>query len=135
MIARCILTKLKLKRKICKKCAESKKISSEDSVKIKKALKGLPKEIKVPKLTPGIKILRAKGCKYCNFTGYQGRIAIFEAFLIDDETEKFILTSPSIGALRKLAIKKGMVLMRQDGFIKVLEGTTTIEEVDRVTFE
>jgi len=49
--------------------------------------------------------------------------------------EKFILTSPSIAALRKVAIKKGMVTMKQDGLIKVLEGITTIEEVERVTGE
>jgi len=123
----------RLVRKVCEKCIEFKKISASDLVKIKKALKGLPKEIKVPNLTSAIKIPQTKGCKHCNFTGYQGRIAIFEAFLIDDEIEKFILTSPSIGALRKLATKKGMILMRQDGFIKILEGITTIEEVERVT--
>ena len=86
-------------------------------------------------MTSDIKIPKAKGCRRCNSTGYRGRIAIFEAFLIDDEIEKFILTSPSIGALRKLATKKGMVLMRRDGFMKVLQGITTIDEVERVTAE
>ena len=47
--------------------------------------------------------------------------------------EKFVLTKPSIVALRDMAVKRGMLLVRQDGFIKVLEGITTIEEVDRVT--
>ena len=103
--------------------------------KIKKALIGLPKGIEIPELTSNIKTPKAKGCKHCNSTGYSGRISIFEAFLIDDEIEKFILTSPSIGALRKLAIKKGMVLIRQDGFMKVLQGITTIDEVERVTAE
>lgn len=125
----------RLVRKVCQKCLKFKKISPKDLAKIKKALKGFPKEVKIPKLTSEIKIPYVKGCQYCNFTGFRGRIAIFEAFLIDDEMEKFILTSPSIRTLRKLAVKKGMVLMRQDGFIKVLQGLTTIEEVERVTGE
>ena len=49
--------------------------------------------------------------------------------------EKFVLTKPSIVALRDMAVKKGMLLVRQDGFIKILEQVTTIEEVNRVTSE
>jgi type II secretory ATPase GspE/PulE/Tfp pilus assembly ATPase PilB-like protein len=125
----------RLVRKICKKCAESKKISNEDLEKIKKGLKGMPKNIKLPKFDAKIKIPEARGCKACNATGYRGRVGIFEAFLIDDEMEKFILTSPPIAALKEKAIKKGMVTMHQDGLIKVLEGTTTIEEVEKITGE
>lgn len=125
----------RLVRKVCKKCVEFKKASPEDLKKIKKALKGLSKEIKIPEITASIKIPHAKGCKECNSFGYKGRIGIFEFFLNDTDMEKFILTSPSISSVRELAIKKGMVLMRQDGFIKVLEGTTTIEEIERVAAE
>ncbi|MBI2038631.1 MAG: hypothetical protein HYT19_01775 [Candidatus Nealsonbacteria bacterium] len=49
--------------------------------------------------------------------------------------EKFILKSPSIAELKEKAVKSGMVTMKQDGFIKILEGMTTIEEVERVTGE
>jgi len=125
----------RLVRKVCKKCVEIEKVSSPGLVKIKKALRGLSKGIKIPKLTSELKIPKIKGCKQCNFTGYQGRVGIFEAFLVDEEIEKLILTSPSISALRKKAEKKGMTSMRQDGFIKVLEGTTTIEEIERITAE
>ena len=125
----------RLVRKVCKKCVEFKKASPEDLKKIKRALKGLSKEIKIPEITTSIKIPQAKGCKECNSSGYKGRIGIFEFFLNDTDMEKFILTSPSIASIRELAIKKGMVLMRQDGFIKILEGATTIEEIERVTSE
>ena len=118
----------RLVRKVCQKCAKFEKISLPDFEKIKKALKKVP-------ISSALKIPQAKGCKDCNFTGYQGRIGIFEAFLVDDEMEKFILTSPSISALREKAIKKGMLTMHQDGMIKVLEGITTIGEVERVTGE
>ena len=118
----------RLVRKVCKKCNILRKANSQELKKLKKALKWVPQK-------SGIKIPQAKGCKNCNFTGYRGRMGIFEAFLIDDEMEKFILKNPSIAALRKMAIKKGMVSMRQDGLIKVLEEITTIEEVERVTGE
>jgi len=116
----------RLVRKVCKKCVEFKKAMPEDLNKIKKALKKVPKIIRIPK---------ANGCKECNFTGYKGRIGIFEFFLVDDKMEKFILTSPSISSLRDLAIKKGMIPMYQDGLMKVLEGITTIEEIERVITE
>jgi type II secretory ATPase GspE/PulE/Tfp pilus assembly ATPase PilB-like protein len=125
----------RLVRKICPDCARLKTISSQELKEIKKSLKNLPPEIEIPKITKKIKVPQTKGCRYCNLTGYRGREAIFESFLIDEEMENFILKSPSISSLRKLAQKKGMVSMRQDGFIKVLKGITTIEEVDRVTSE
>ncbi|HHE67659.1 MAG TPA: type II/IV secretion system protein [Candidatus Parcubacteria bacterium] len=123
----------RLPRKVCQKCVKFVEPSKKDLKKIKHNLSGLKKEI-LPKnfLKGTFKIPLAQGCKNCNFTGYRGRIGIFETFLVDDEMERFILKSPSIVAMRKMAIKKGMVLMRQDGLIKVLEGITTIEEIERV---
>ena len=123
----------RLVRKICRKCAKLEKISPSDFEKLKKALKKIPK--KIIKYSLASRVPRAKGCKDCNLTGYRGRIGIFEAFLVNDEMEKFILTSPSISALREEAKEKGMLTMYQDGIIKVLEGITTLEEVERVTGE
>jgi type II secretory ATPase GspE/PulE/Tfp pilus assembly ATPase PilB-like protein len=125
----------RLVRKVCKKCSQLKKVNSLELKKIKEALGDLPRGVKAPKITNLTKIPQAKGCKQCNFTGYRGRVGIFESFLVDDEMEKFILQNPSIAALRKKAIQKGMVLIRQDGFLKVVEEITTIEEVERVTGE
>jgi type II secretory ATPase GspE/PulE/Tfp pilus assembly ATPase PilB-like protein len=126
----------RLPRKVCKKCVEFVNPSPLDLKKIKEGLKGVRKEILPPAFfKANFKIPQAKGCSDCNFTGYKGRIGVYETFLVDDEMEKFILTNPSIVAMRELAIKKGMVLMHQDGLIKVLEGITTIEEVERVTGE
>ncbi|MBZ9572871.1 type II/IV secretion system protein [Patescibacteria group bacterium] len=124
----------RLVRKVCKKCVKLEKPAEKELTKIKEELKSLAKEVKIPYLN-NLKIPEAKGCKSCNFTGYRGRIGIFEFFLIDDEMENFILKSPSISDLRKMAQKKGMVTMRKDGLIKVLKGITTIEEVNRVTGE
>ena len=123
----------RLVRRVCKKCLKFEKPSVEEFKKIKKELSSL--KIKIPKITAITKVPKAVGCRDCNFTGYRGRVGVFEAFLVDEEMEKFILTSPSIAALNKKAIKKGMVTMKQDGLIKVLEGITTLEEVERVVGE
>lgn len=122
----------RLVRKVCKKCSKFEKPNNEESLKIEKALKTFPKGISIPKID---KIPKAVGCENCNFTGYRKRVGIFESFLFDDEMEKVILRSPSIAELREIMIKKGMVTMYQDGILKVLQGITTIEEVERVTSE
>jgi len=131
-----IVVAQRLPRKVCEKCVKFIPPSPTDLKKIKKGLSGIKKEL-LPHSTSDsrMKIPQAKGCKFCNFTGYRGRIGIFETFLVDDEMEKFILTSPSVAATRELAIKRGMILMQQDGLIKVLEGITTIEEVERMVGE
>jgi type IV pilus assembly protein PilB len=120
----------RLVRKVCKKCSVLEKPSKEEFEKIREGLKNL--NVKIPK---DLKIKKARGCEDCNFTGYRGRTGIFEAFLVDEEMERFILTSPSISDLREMAKKKGMITMYQDGLLKVIDGVTTIEEVERVVAE
>jgi len=124
----------RLVRKACKKCGKLRPASKEEIEKIKSGLKGIKTKNMIPPIDK-IKIIEAKGCKECNFTGYSGRIGIFEVFLVDPEIEKFILTSPPISALKEMIVRKGMITMYQDGLIKVLEGITTIEEVERVVVE
>ena len=125
----------RLVRKVCSKCAKQVTPPQEISKKIEDSLKSTIKNISLPSLDPDLKIVEAIGCEHCNNTGYRGRIGIFETFLIDDEMEKFILSSPSITALREKAIEKGMVTMHQDGLIKVIQKITTLDEVERVTGE
>jgi len=123
----------RLVRKVCKKCVKYSPPTKEEIKMLKKELSPLEKKIKVPKINKDLKIARVQGCPDCNFTGYKGRTGIFEFFLKDDEMENIILKSPSVADLRKIARKRGMVLMREDGLMKVLKGETTIEEVDRTT--
>ena len=125
----------RLVRKVCGQCSKMEKANPQESKKIKAGLKGISKEAAAPKLGTALKIPRTKGCKNCNYTGYRGRIGIFEAFLVDDKMEEFILNNPSTAALKKEAVKRGMVTMYQDGLIKVLGGATTLEEVERVAAE
>jgi type II secretory ATPase GspE/PulE/Tfp pilus assembly ATPase PilB-like protein len=120
----------RLVRRVCQKCANLQEPTQEELEKITKGLKNL--NFKIPK---DLKIKKPKGCENCNFTGYRGRIGIFEVFLVNDEMEKFILTAPPTVALKEMAIKNGMVTMYQDGLLRVIDGLTTIEEVERVASE
>lgn len=125
----------RLIRKVCKKCAKYESPSKEILAKIKKDLKNF-KATKLPKIDAKLKIAKAVGCKECNQTGYKGRVGIFEAFLIDDAMENFILKNPSSASLKEEAIKKGnMTTMIQDGLVKILQGITTLEELERATGE
>lgn len=126
----------RLVRKICKECCQLETVSSEDLKKIKKALENIPKAIKV-KINENMKIphIHIKGCKKCNFTGYKGRVGVVEAILINQNMKKFILLNPSISDMQKEAVENGMITMYQDGLIKVIEGITTIDEIERVIGE
>jgi len=123
----------RLVRRVCQKCAKEIKPDEKTLNQIKNGLKDLSNRVKKPKLD-NIKIKEAskQGCAYCNFTGYKGRIGVFELFIIDDLMEKTILKTPSIAQIRETAIKAGMVTMKQDGLLKLLNGITTIDEVERV---
>jgi general secretion pathway protein E len=76
-----------------------------------------------------------EGCKECGLTGYVGRKGIFEFLPVDDEIRSLVLGRPDNPKLRAAAKRKGMRFLREDGFMKVLDGMTTPEEVLRVTQE
>jgi type II secretory ATPase GspE/PulE/Tfp pilus assembly ATPase PilB-like protein len=73
------------------------------------------------------------GCDRCRQTGYQGRRAIYEICLVSPQMQEMITRRESNAALKELARSQGMKSLREDGWDKVAEGTTTIEEVVRVT--
>ncbi len=78
-------------------------------------------------------LVRGAGCDRCRHTGFQGRIGIFELLTIDDTYRDIITNSPTVTELRRLCKERGMVSLRDDGFRKVEQGATTVEEVMRVT--
>ncbi len=123
----------RLVRKVCNECAGQEKPSATEMELLEKGLKHLPKTVPAPDLQQ-VKIARVKegGCKACNFTGYRGRKGLYEAFLVDSELERYILTNPPVSGIRDMAIKKGMVTMYQAGLIDIAAGVTTFEEVARV---
>lgn len=122
----------RLLRRICPECKEAYEPSAEEKEKIKKALTGLPKEIEVPDTSKNFKIYRGKGCDKCNKTGYRGRVGVYENIVVNAEIEKLITQSPSHATILEAAKKNNFTSMYQDGVMKILEGLTTLEELDSV---
>jgi len=81
------------------------------------------------------RIHEVKGCQNCSQTGYLGREGIFEFLRISDEIQKLILEKKDSNIIKEAARKKGMRTLREDGWLKVQQGTTTVSEVLRVTQE
>jgi general secretion pathway protein E len=77
-------------------------------------------------------LYQGKGCSNCIGTGYVGREGIFELMTIDDEIRESIMANAGSSQIKQIAIKKGMLTLRQDGLRKAFAGDTTIKEVLRV---
>ncbi len=90
-------------------------------------------EIGFPIKEHGTKFLRGKGCDQCRQTGYQGRAAIYEICVVTEPLRKKIMRKCDGGELKHCAIAEGMETLREDGWRRVSQGKTTIEEVVRVT--
>ena len=121
----------RLVRKLCGKCKEKQPASESESATIKKVIETFPENKEKP-ATQEVFIWKAKGCKFCNNLGYKGRIGIFEAILIDDEIEPLILLNPTETEILKKSEKQGILNMKQDGILKVLNGVTSLDELERV---
>lgn len=113
-------------RRICENCKEEYTPPAEVTADIKKVLGNLFKE------KEGLKLYRGKKCEVCNNTGYKERIGIFEVLPIMEKIEHLILERAPASKIEEQAMEGGMIIMKQDGYLKALEGITTIEEVLRV---
>jgi len=81
-----------------------------------------------------VELYAGKGCDQCNHTGYRGRLAIHEVLTVTPNIQKLILGSPSNDELREMALREGMISLKDDGIEKVRQGVTTIREIMRVAF-
>jgi len=113
----------RLVRKICDKCKEPVKATDVEL----RLLGPIAQQVSQATLYHG------KGCNECNYTGYRGRIGIFEIFVINDEVRHMIYERVSASSLRQKARELGMRTLREDGIRKVMAGMTTLGEVFRVT--
>ena len=122
----------RLVRKICDYCRESGTIFEEE------LKKSLPEEIISRHFSPTgqnreIQVFKGKGCKNCRFTGYAGRVGIFEILEVTKEIRRLITERNDSDVIAEQAIKEGMEPMLDDGLMKVSAGITTLEEILRVT--
>jgi general secretion pathway protein E/type IV pilus assembly protein PilB len=80
-----------------------------------------------------LRLMKGTGCRSCRQTGYRGRTGIFELMVTGEIIREMCVQRLNASAIRNQALKEGMVTLRQDGWRKVIQGKTTIEEVARVT--
>ena len=113
----------RLVRTLCKHCREAYMPSEEE----------VPSDFPLEDYTAGQPIYRAKGCRQCRNTGYSGRLGIYELLVSNDEIKALASERRGTNEIRKAAIASGMRTLRQDGWLKVARGVTSIEEVLRVT--
>ncbi|PIV02131.1 type II secretion system protein E [Candidatus Shapirobacteria bacterium CG03_land_8_20_14_0_80_39_12] len=115
-------------RRICNACKETYEPPPDVVADVKKILGPL-----YP-LKEGDKLMfsRGKGCPECANTGYLGRIGIFEVLPVTEKIARLIIERSAALDIEKVAVEEGMITLKQDGYLKAIEGITTIEEVLRV---
>lgn len=139
----------RLVRRLCEKCAEPYQSTDAETEAIKQNLASVLAKTKadqgktkdhtgfenLPLLTENAYTLyKAVGCSECS-DGFKGRMGIYELFAVDEEMEKLITKDTTTTIIHNQAVKKGMITMVQDGYLKALNGITTLGEVARVASE
>jgi len=114
----------RLVRKICPHCKQPVKYSKQTLVEA-----GLPYE-----KFRRVKFYEGAGCDECHGTGYHGRSAIMELLDMNDELRELIVSKAPVSKLKQAARKAGTIFLRQSAVEKVIEGITTLPEINRVTF-
>jgi len=113
----------RLVRTLCRHCREPYMPSADE----------VPGDFPLSDYTAQSPIYRATGCRHCRNTGYSGRLGIYELLVTNDEIRQLAAEKRGTAEIRRAAIASGMRTLRQDGWLKVSRGLTSIEEVLRVT--
>ncbi len=79
-----------------------------------------------------IKLLKGRGCSVCGNSGYLGRTGVYEVMVVSEKMMRLTLERASTSEIEKQAVLEGMITLKQDGYLKAIEGITTLEEVLRV---
>jgi type IV pilus assembly protein PilB len=110
----------RLVRRICAKCREE----YEPARPLRKAIERMGIDIE--------RFYKGLGCRKCRNTGYSGRLGVHELLFINDELRDAIVAEQSVAELRRIAASYGMITLRHDGFRKVREGLTSLDEVIQI---
>jgi type IV pilus assembly protein PilB len=133
----------RLVRKICPKCITTYNLDKKAVAELKKQFdverifKALAEAeyISSDETLEKMNFSKGKGCSYCHNSGYKGRIGVYEILEVTPQVSELILQKASKEQLETKAKEQGMITILEDGFIKVQQGVTTIEEILRVTKE
>ena len=124
----------RLVRILCKFCKKERTPTEFEITTVKSIIEGMKSEGKdfgKHGINPDapIKMFEPVGCEKCNKTGYHGRVGIYEAIINDAKIEEIMPQNPSEREIKQIAKTQGILSMRQDGVVKILNGTTSYEEV------
>ncbi len=120
----------RLVRILCTSCKKEVPLEGKDKELVEKVVAGLRDKSVVP--TDTSHIYEPVGCGACNGTGFKGRIGIFEAIIVDNEMDALLRTSPAEQEIQAAQKKRDIMTMAEDGVVKVLNGITSLEELNRV---
>jgi len=116
----------RLVRKICPDCKEPYTMHADELRKM---------GLHPPQSGEDVTLYRGKGCAKCRGTGYYGRIGIFEVLSYTDELKRLTTDHTDVAQIRDMARRQGMITLRENALRRVLDGTTTVSEALRVTWE
>lgn len=127
----------RLVRKLCEHCKEESlaagsqekilRTTIKNAITLGKDFSGLSFETEGP-----LKIWKPVGCDKCGQSGYKGRLGVYEAILADENIKKTLETQPSEREVKIVASAQGILTMKEDGVSKILSGTTSFEEIEKV---
>ena len=124
----------RLVRRTCQFCKEEVALPAEFVAQVQKELADITEENWPKDLNRNsLSFYRGKGCPRCGGIGYKGRLVVDEVFSIDETMQELMVNRFPMEKVRAQAQKQGMLLIRQDGFLKAARGLTTVEEVLRAT--
>ncbi len=130
----CVLGQ-RIVRKICPHCKEGYSPPAQIVEEMQKVLGKLFPKTDAQSPANELKLYRGKGCSECDNSGYTGRIGIFEVLPVSEKIAKLVLEHSDSTTIQQEAVSEGMITMKQDGYLKVLQGVTSVEEVLRVAQE
>ncbi|MBY0538763.1 type II/IV secretion system protein [Patescibacteria group bacterium] len=119
----------RLARVLCKECKSTYEASERETALVTNIASGYPEHVDIP--SPLV-LYKSVGCPACGGTGYKGRCSIFEAVVIDNEVEEAVIRDPREHIILAAAEKQNIPTMAEDGIVKVLEGITSLDELERV---
>jgi len=122
----------RLIRKLCPDCKEKDEASPEIIEAMEKILSSTSPQsgLKIPEKIP--QLYKAKGCEKCHGLGYKGRLGVFEFLTITDKIKKIILAKAASFEIQDKAQEEGMITLMQDATLRIAEGITSLDEVERV---
>jgi general secretion pathway protein E len=129
----------RLVRVLCPLCKQPHAVTSEEVERLglsrEKLIEMMPDDVSDRKKHEDPTFWRPVGCSECLSTGYRGRTGIYELLMIDDEIRSLVMSGVDSSSIKKRALQRGMLTLRDDGVRLALRGVTSLEEVLRVTQE